>query len=59
MTVDFSAAILDAVMDALGAHQAMSEQAPNSSKARASLKSILLGPARPDEAPRRTAHYQQ
>lgn len=38
-------AILDAVMDALDAHQTMSRQALDSAKVRAGLKSILLGPA--------------
>ena len=43
-------AILDAVMDALEAHQSMSKQALDSSKVRAGLKSILLGPAELYEA---------
>jgi type I restriction enzyme R subunit len=43
-------AILDAVMDALEAHQTMSKQALDSSKVRAGLKSILLGPAQLYEA---------
>ncbi|WP_296596603.1 type I restriction endonuclease [Phenylobacterium sp.] len=43
-------AILDAVMDALEAHQTMSRQALDSAKVRAGLKSILLGPAQLYEA---------
>lgn len=43
-------AILDAVMDALDAHQTMSRQALDSAKVRAGLKSILLGPAQLYEA---------
>ena len=43
-------AILDAVMDALEAHQTMSRQALDSSQVRAGLKSILLGPAQLYEA---------
>src|SRR5579859_4712620 len=43
-------AILDAVMDALEAHQTMSRQALDSAKVRAGLKSILLGPAELYEA---------
>ena len=43
-------AILDAVMDALDAHQSMSRQALDSTKVRAGLKSILLGPAQLYEA---------
>lgn len=37
-------------MDALEAHQTMSRQALDSSKVRAGLKSILLGPAQLYEA---------
>jgi len=43
-------AILNAVMDALEAHQSMSKQALDSDKVRAGLKSILLGPAQLYEA---------
>jgi type I restriction enzyme R subunit len=43
-------AILDAVMDALDAHQTMSRQALDSATVRAGLKSILLGPAQLYEA---------
>ncbi|HYG25799.1 MAG TPA: hypothetical protein VD906_02730, partial [Caulobacteraceae bacterium] len=43
-------AILDAIMDALEAHQTMSRQALDSAKVRAGLKSILLGPAQLYEA---------
>jgi type I restriction enzyme R subunit len=48
-------AILDAVMDALDAHQTMSRQALDSAKVRAGLKSILLGPAELYEALRSQA----
>jgi len=44
------AAILDAIMEALDAHQSMSRQALDSEKVRAGLKSILLGPAQLYEA---------
>ena len=43
-------AILDAIMEALDAHQSMSRQALDSDKVRAGLKSILLGPAQLYEA---------
>jgi type I restriction enzyme R subunit len=43
-------AILDAIMDALDAHQTMSRQALDSQRVRAGLKSILLGPAQLYEA---------
>ncbi len=43
-------AIMDAIMDALDAHQTMSRQALDSDKVRAGLKSILLGPAQLYEA---------
>ena len=43
-------AILDAIMDALDAHQSMSRQALDSARLRAGLKSILLGPAQLYEA---------
>lgn len=43
-------AILDAIMDALEAHQTMSKQALDSAKVRAGLKSVLLGPAQLYEA---------
>jgi type I restriction enzyme R subunit len=47
---DLSQAILEAVMDALGAHQTMSKQALDSEKVRAGLKDVLLGPAQLYEA---------
>ncbi|MFZ5756133.1 MAG: type I restriction endonuclease subunit R [Pseudomonadota bacterium] len=47
---DLSKAILDAVMDALDAHQTMSKQALDSEKVRDGLKDILLGPAKLYEA---------
>lgn len=43
-------AILDAIMDALDAHQTMSRQALDSRRVRSGLKSILLGPAELYEA---------
>jgi type I restriction enzyme R subunit len=47
---DLSQAILDAIMDALEAHQVMSKQALDSEKVRVGLKDILLGPAKLYEA---------
>jgi type I restriction enzyme R subunit len=47
-------AIMDAVMDALDAHQNMSRQALDSARVRAGLKSILLGPAQLYESLRGT-----
>lgn len=47
---DLSKAILEAVMDALEAHQVMSKQALDSDKVRAGLKDVLLGPAQLYEA---------
>jgi type I restriction enzyme R subunit len=43
-------ALMDAIMDALEAHQTMSRQALDSAKVRDGLKSILLGPAQLYEA---------
>lgn len=43
-------ALLNAIMDALGAHQTMSRQALDSAKVRAGLKDILLGPGQLYEA---------
>ncbi len=48
-------AILDAIMDALDAHQTMSKQALDSQRVRAGLKSILLGPAQLYESLRQRA----
>lgn len=53
--------LLNAIMDALGAHQSMSRQALDSTKVRAGLKEILLGPGqlyeslreRGDDGPKR------
>jgi type I restriction enzyme, R subunit len=45
-----AAEILDAVMDALTAHETMSSQALNSAKVRDGLKEILLGPGQLYEA---------
>ncbi|MCW5635701.1 MAG: type I restriction endonuclease subunit R [Rubrivivax sp.] len=47
---DLDRALLDAIMDALGAHQAMSSQALASEKVRQGLKEILLGPGQLYEA---------
>ena len=44
------AALMNAIMEALDAHQTMSKQALDSDKVRAGLKSILLGPAELYEA---------
>lgn len=43
---DLSNEIMNAIMDALAAHQTMSRQALDSEKVRHGLKEILLGPAR-------------
>jgi type I restriction enzyme R subunit len=48
-------ALLDAIMDALDAHQTMSKQALDSSQVRDGLKSVLLGPAQLYEALRHRA----
>lgn len=56
---DLSQAILEAVMDALGAHQTMSKQALDSEKVRAGLKDILLGPAMLYKAPEGAALTHQ
>ena len=42
---DLDAELLNAIMDALTAHNAMSKQALDSERVRSGLKSILLGPA--------------
>ncbi|TJY59432.1 type I restriction endonuclease subunit R [Sinimarinibacterium sp. CAU 1509] len=42
---DLANEILNAIMDALGAHQTMSKQALDSPKVREGLKDVLLGPA--------------
>jgi type I restriction enzyme R subunit len=42
---DFDSEFMNALMDALAAHQSMSQQALNSQKVRDGLKDILLGPA--------------
>jgi len=47
---DLSAAIMNAIIDALAAHTTMSTQAINSEKVRAGLRDILLGPAQLYEA---------
>jgi type I restriction enzyme R subunit len=47
---DFSYELMNAIMDALSAHETMSKQALDSERVRAGLKDILLGPARLYEA---------
>ncbi|OQZ07366.1 MAG: type I restriction endonuclease subunit R [Planctomycetes bacterium UTPLA1] len=47
---DLRTELMNAIMDALAAHGAMSEQALNSEKVQAGLKDILLGPAQLYEA---------
>ncbi|MDP3859259.1 MAG: type I restriction endonuclease [Stagnimonas sp.] len=42
---DLNSALLNAIMDALGAHTTMSKQALDSERVRAGLKDVLLGPA--------------
>jgi hypothetical protein len=50
VTRTLDTAILDAIMEALDAHQTMSRQTLDSDKVRAGLKSILLGLAELHEA---------
>lgn len=52
---DLSSELLNAIMDALAAHNAMSTQALESDRIRAGLKDILLGPAQLYEALRERA----
>lgn len=52
-------ALLDAVMDALDAHQSMSKQALDSAQVRNGLKAVLLGPAQLYEALRNHAEARQ
>lgn len=47
---DLAQAIVDAVIDAMDAHQAMSQQALGSQKVRDGLREVLLGPGRLYEA---------
>ena len=47
---DLANEIMNAIMDAMAAHSAMSTQALNSEKVRAGLQDVLLGPARLYEA---------
>ena len=51
-------ALLDAIMDALDAHQTMSKQALDSAQVRDGLKSVLLGPAKLYEALRDRAEHR-
>lgn len=52
---DLANGILNAIMDALSAHTAMSKQALDSEKVRSGLKDVLLGPAELYEALRSKA----
>lgn len=52
---DLSKALMDAIIEAFEAHQAMSSQALGSERVRAGLKDILLGPAQLYEALRSKA----
>jgi type I restriction enzyme R subunit len=52
---DLSNELLSAIMDALGAHTTMSNQALNSERVREGLKDVLLGPAGLYEALRERA----
>lgn len=57
---DLNGALMDAIMDALDAHTAMSTQALGSSRVREGLRDVLLGPARLYEALRaRSASLKQ
>ena len=47
---DLSSELMNAIMDALDAHAAISKQAIDSEDVRAGLKEVLLGPARLYEA---------
>ena len=52
---DLANGIMNAIMDALSAHTAMSKQALDSEKVRSGLKDVLLGPAELYEALRSKA----
>ena len=52
---DLAKELLNAIMDALGAHTTMSNQALNSERVRDGLKEVLLGPAGLYEALRERA----
>lgn len=47
---DLASALMDAIMDALAAHTALSKQALNSEKVRHGIRDVLLGPAQLYEA---------
>ena len=47
---DLRKALMDAIIDAMSAHESMSKQALNSEKVREGLKEVLLGPAQLYEA---------
>jgi type I restriction enzyme R subunit len=55
---DLSSEIMNAIMDALAAHQTMSRQALDSEKVRNGLKQILLGPAQLYESLRSRSEAQ-
>ncbi|MBS1083990.1 type I restriction endonuclease subunit R [Gluconobacter kondonii] len=56
---DLKTALLDAIMDALDAHQVMSNQALGSERVRDGLKDVLLGPAQLYEALRERSDAQR
>ncbi|MCP1237850.1 type I restriction endonuclease [Gluconobacter kondonii] len=56
---DLKMALLDAIMDALDAHQVMSNQALESERVRDGLKDVLLGPAQLYEALRERSDAQR
>ena len=53
-----SSAILDAIIDAMAAHESMSSQALNSAKVREGLRNVLLGPGQLYEELRRDLEHQ-
>jgi type I restriction enzyme, R subunit len=55
---DLRKALMDAIIDAMSAHESMSKQALNSEKVREGLKEVLLGPAQLYEALRHFSEHQ-
>ena len=55
---DLSKALVDAIIDAMAAHETMSKQALNSEKVRDGLKDVLLGPAKLYEALRQSTQLE-
>ena len=55
---DLSKALMDAIIDAMAAHETMSKQALNSEKVRDGLKDVLLGPAKLYEALRQSTQLE-